>query len=67
MLKCERTTPLGSPVLPLLKMMVAVSSTVGSLHGAGQTFQHANRGQDGQRESDSSGPARVIPAITSSR
>ena len=45
MLKCDRTTPLGSPVLPLLKMMVAVSSTVGLRHGPGQPFQDANRGE----------------------
>ena len=31
MLKCESTTPLGSPVLPLLKMIVAVSLTVTAL------------------------------------
>ncbi len=66
MLKWERTTPLGSPVLPLLKMIVAVSSTLTA------------RGAPAARSSDRLGAARASiaatarsrvlrPAITSSR
>ena len=50
MLKCERTTPFGSPVLPLLKMIVAGSSTVGRRSGPGEPLQEPDRREPGDRQ-----------------
>ncbi len=52
MLKCESTTPLGSPVLPLLKMIVAVSLTV------------TGRGAPAARSSQRTGAAMASAAAT---
>ena len=54
MLKCERTTPLGSPVLPLLKMIVAGSSTVGRPVGTRDPLEQPDRREPGERRAPAS-------------
>ena len=49
---------MGSPVLPLLKMMVAMSSTVGRTERPGQALEQANRCEDRQGESAQAGRGR---------
>ena len=59
-------TPLGSPVLPLLKMIVAMSSTSGFLRAA-EVLQQPNGCEKRQQQSESHRSRGLMPAFTSSR
>ena len=68
MLKWESTTPLGSPVLPLLKMTVdgVVDRSAG--RGAGEPLEQPDRGEPGQRERDQPiAPCRIVAPTSSSQ
>ena len=65
MLECESTTPFGSPVLPLLKMIVASASTETGAPIPAKRSNQRTGANNARHAAPNRSPADAAPAISS--